>query len=172
MLSRFRISVAIEAAGLALSDELRAIVAVDADKRTDLQKEYLARYFKLVDPDGLIAEPEYDMGILMREDPRELLHGDAHERASWLAEHTGLDPVAIWEWGVVERVSTGLLCTGVDLQPVGREMLAVADRVADCSRLRRYASVCRSAHERRPERGWTHSDFSRILWLVPRCAAA
>src|SRR5207237_10502303 len=51
MLSRFRISVAIEAAGLALSDELRAIVAVDADKRTDLQKEYLARYFKLVDPE-------------------------------------------------------------------------------------------------------------------------
>jgi streptomycin 6-kinase len=87
--------------------------------------------FKLVDPDGLLAEPEYDLGILMREDPRELLHGDPRERAQWLAERTGLDPVAIWEWGVVERVSTGLLCTRVDLQPGGREMLAVADRVAD-----------------------------------------
>src|SRR6185436_8383339 len=41
MLSRFRISVAIEPAGLALSDELRAIVSVDAAQRTDLQKEYL-----------------------------------------------------------------------------------------------------------------------------------
>jgi hypothetical protein len=51
MLSRFRISVATEAAGLGLSDELRAIVAVDAATRTDLQKEYLSRYFKLTDPE-------------------------------------------------------------------------------------------------------------------------
>jgi WD40 repeat protein/mono/diheme cytochrome c family protein len=51
MLSRFRISVATEAAGLALSDELRAIVAVDAGMRTDPQKEYLLRYFKLIDPE-------------------------------------------------------------------------------------------------------------------------
>jgi streptomycin 6-kinase len=86
--------------------------------------------FKLVDPDGLLAEAEYDMGILMREDPRELLHGDPEARSRWLAARTGLDAVAIWEWGVVERVSTGLLCTSVDLQPAGREMLAVADLVA------------------------------------------
>ena len=87
--------------------------------------------FKLVDPDGLLAEAEYDMGVLMREDPRELLHGDPHERARWLARRCGLDATAIWQWGVVERVSTGLLCTKVELQPVGREMLAVADRVAE-----------------------------------------
>lgn len=86
--------------------------------------------FRLVDPDGLLAEAEYDMGILMREDPLELLDGDPRERARWLALRTGLDPAAIWEWGAVERVSTGLLCTKVGLQPVGREMLAVADRVA------------------------------------------
>ena len=87
--------------------------------------------FRLVDPDGLLAEAEYDMGILMREDPLELLESDAHERARWLAARTGLDATAIWEWGVVERVSTGLLCTEIDLQPVGRQMLAVADRVAE-----------------------------------------
>lgn len=87
--------------------------------------------FKLVDPDGLLAEAEYDMGILMREDPLELLDGDGHERARWLAARSNLDATAIWEWGVVERVSTGLLCTKIDLQPVGREMLAVADRVAE-----------------------------------------
>jgi streptomycin 6-kinase len=83
--------------------------------------------FRLVDPDGLLAEPEYDLGIIMREDP---LDGDPHERSRWLAAHTGLDAAAIWEWGVVERVSTGLLGTKVGLQPVAREMLAVADRVA------------------------------------------
>jgi streptomycin 6-kinase len=86
--------------------------------------------FKLVDPDGLLAEPEYDLGIIMREDPLDLLNGDPHERARWLATHTGLDATAIWEWGVVERVSTGLLGTKVGLQPVGRQMLAIADRVA------------------------------------------
>jgi streptomycin 6-kinase len=86
--------------------------------------------FKLVDPDGLLAEPEYDMGILMREDPAELLDGNARERAEWLARHTGLDSTAIWEWGVVERVSTGLLATKVGMQPIGREMLAVADLVS------------------------------------------
>jgi streptomycin 6-kinase len=86
--------------------------------------------FKLVDPDGLIAEAEYDMGILMREDPVELLHGDPHERARWLAARCGLDATAIWEWGVAERVATGLWLTQIELQPVGRDMLATADQVA------------------------------------------
>lgn len=87
--------------------------------------------FKLIDPDGLLAEAEYDMGILMREDPVELISGDPRERARRLAASTGLDAAAIWEWGAVERVSTGLLCTKVELQPVGREMLMVADRLAE-----------------------------------------
>jgi len=84
--------------------------------------------FKLVDPDGLLAQPEYDLGIIMREDP---LEGDLHERARWLAHETGLDEEAIWEWGVVERVSTGLLGTRVGLQPIAKNMLVTADRLAD-----------------------------------------
>ncbi len=87
--------------------------------------------FKLVDPDGLLAEAEYDLGILMREDPAELLGGDPRERARWLARRCGLDATAIWEWGVVERVSTGLLATRIGLQPAGSQMLAVAERVAE-----------------------------------------
>lgn len=94
--------------------------AVEADKG-----------FKLVDPDGLLAEPELEMAVLMREDPLELPVGDERARARWLAARLHLDAEAIWEWGVVERVSTGLLATKVDLQPIGRDMLAVADRVAD-----------------------------------------
>lgn len=86
--------------------------------------------FKLVDPDGLLAEAECDLGILMREDPVELMQGDPRERARWLAARTGLDAVAIWEWGVVERVSTGLLCTEIGLEPAGRQMLAAADAIA------------------------------------------
>jgi streptomycin 6-kinase len=86
--------------------------------------------FKLVDPDGLVAEPEHDLGVLMREDPLDLLQGRPWDRAHQLAARTALDATAIWEWGVVERVSTGLSCTEVDLQPVGRQMLEAADVIA------------------------------------------
>jgi streptomycin 6-kinase len=81
--------------------------------------------WKLVDPDGLVAEPECDLGVLMREDPVELMAGDPWERARWLAGRTGTDPVAIWEWGVVERLATGLLLDRLGL-PVGTDMLAAA----------------------------------------------
>ena len=87
--------------------------------------------FKLVDPDGLLAEPAYDLGIIMREQPAELLEGDPRRRSRWLAERTGVDETAIWEWGVVERVSTGLLGTRIDLQPVARQMLDAAEVAAD-----------------------------------------
>jgi streptomycin 6-kinase len=89
------------------------------------------RGFRLIDPDGLVAEAECDLGVLMREDPAELRDGDPRARARWLARRCGLDATAIWEWGAVERVSTGLLCTLIGLQPVGREMLATADFVAN-----------------------------------------
>ena len=109
-------------------DERAVLVHGDVHQWNTLEA---SRGFKLIDPDGLLAEAEYDLGIIMREDPVELLHGDPHERARWLAQRTGLDAAAIWEWGVIERVSTGLLCTKIDLQPVGRDMLAAADHVAN-----------------------------------------
>lgn len=86
--------------------------------------------YKLVDPDGLWAEPEYDLGVLMREDAVELMAGDPWDRARWLAGRTGTDATAIWEWGVAERVSTGLIATAIGLQPVGAEMLAAADAIS------------------------------------------
>jgi streptomycin 6-kinase len=87
--------------------------------------------FKLVDPDGLSAEAEYDLGILMREDPGELLTAaDPRARARWLAARTGRDERAIWEWGNAERVSTGLLLAELGVEPVGTEMLAAANRIA------------------------------------------
>jgi streptomycin 6-kinase len=109
-------------------DERAVLVHGDVHQWNALQAGGSA--FRLVDPDGLLAEPEYDLGVLMREDPVELLQGDPHQRARWLAARCGLDATAIWQWGVAERVSTGLLCTRIDLQPVGREMLAAAEKVA------------------------------------------
>ena len=108
-------------------DELAVLVHGDVHQWNALEA---VDGFKLVDPDGLLAEPEYDLGIIMREDPLDALAGDPRERSRRLAARTALDETAIWEWGVVERVSTGLLGTKVGLQPVAREMLLVAERVA------------------------------------------
>jgi len=107
-------------------DERAVLVHGDVHQWNALEAE---GGFKLIDPDGLRAEPEYDLGIIMREDPLPLLTGDPTERASWLAARTSLDAGAVWEWGCVERVSTGLLGTRIGLQPVAREMLAAADRI-------------------------------------------
>jgi hypothetical protein len=52
------------------------------------------------------------------------------ERGRWLAQRTGRDETTIWEWGVVERMSTGLLCTQIGLQRHGRLLLAAADALA------------------------------------------
>jgi streptomycin 6-kinase len=111
-------------------DERAVLVHGDVHQWNALSSPVDDAVFKLVDPDGLLAEAEYDLGIIMREDPVELMEGDPTERARWLAQATGRDAQAIWEWGVVQRVSTGLLGTQVELQPVAGEMLAAADRVA------------------------------------------
>ncbi len=86
--------------------------------------------FRLVDPDGVVAEPEHDLGVLMREDPVDLVERGPWERARRLAALTGTDPTAIWEWGVIERVACGLDLVAIGVQPVGDEMLFAADAVA------------------------------------------
>lgn len=68
--------------------------------------------FKLVDPEGLRSEPAHDLGVPMREYNEPLLAGDTprlvRERAELLASLCEVDPEAVWQWGFVERVSTGL----------------------------------------------------------------
>ncbi len=68
--------------------------------------------YKFVDPDGLFIEPAYDLGILMRDWDEDLLKGSPRsrgvQRCLTLAELTGAAPAAIWEWGFIERTSTGL----------------------------------------------------------------
>jgi streptomycin 6-kinase len=107
-------------------DERSVLVHGDAHQLNALQS---GDGFKLVDPHGLLAEAEYDLGVLMRGDPVELLAGDPVDRARWLAARTGLGLAAIWEWGVVERLSSGLHCTRIDLQPLGRDTLRAAEAV-------------------------------------------
>ncbi len=84
--------------------------------------------YKLIDPDGLLAEPEYDLGVIMRQDLID--PADLRASARGLANGTGLDETAIWEWAAVERLSSGLWCTRLELQPLGRDLLRTADAVA------------------------------------------
>lgn len=84
--------------------------------------------WKLVDPDGVLGEPEYELGVLMREDPVEL-RADPLGRARWLAERTGTDATAIWEWGLLHRLQNGLSCVADGLEPHGTDSLTTADQL-------------------------------------------
>lgn len=94
------------------------------------------RRFKLIDPDGLVIERAYDLAIPMREWSGELLSGDplmlGVQRCRRLAALTGVQPEPIWQWGFIERTSTGLLCLKLGL-PGGHDMLTVAQRWAEAS---------------------------------------
>ncbi|MEY2431998.1 MAG: streptomycin 6-kinase [Acidimicrobiaceae bacterium] len=99
------------------------LVHGDAHGWNTLEESVGSSRFKFVDPDGLIAEREYDLAIPMREFNDELLAGDplaiGQARCRRLSQRTGTDADAIWEWGFIERVSTGLL-----LKKEGHEQLA------------------------------------------------
>lgn len=68
--------------------------------------------FVYVDPEAFVAEPAYDLGIVLRDWTEEFLNGSTRSlvrhRCGLLAKHSGLDGDAIWEWGFLERVATGL----------------------------------------------------------------
>ena len=92
--------------------------------------------FCFVDPDGFVADRAYDLGVALRDwcsrlqgaDARRVLEG----YGQILAERTGVDTVRIWEWGFVERVSTGLyVLDTVGSTAVGRPFLDTAERLLD-----------------------------------------
>lgn len=67
--------------------------------------------FKFVDPDGLFIERAHDLSISMREWSEELkpdILAEGHERCASLSRLTGVDPQAIWQWSVIERLVNGL----------------------------------------------------------------
>ncbi len=85
---------------------------------------------KFVDPDGLLAEPACDLAVPMRGWSTELRDAPVRrgrERCAYLAASCGVDERAIWQWGFMERVSTGLHLLELGIEEETREMLAVAD---------------------------------------------
>lgn len=87
--------------------------------------------FVFVDPDGFLAEPAYDLGVILRDWCPQLLAGDAKAVArgycALLAEHSGVDEAAIWEWGFLERVSTGLYVLAYGAEDVASPFLETAE---------------------------------------------
>lgn len=87
--------------------------------------------YKFVDPDGLIVEPAYDLAIPMREWGAELAGPNAAARgaarARMICALTGVDAESVWQWGLMERVATGLMGLEIGFPDVERDFLQVAD---------------------------------------------
>ena len=89
--------------------------------------------YVFVDPDGLVADRAYDLGVAMRDWSGSLGGQDAARVArgfcAVLAERSGVDGQRIWEWGFLERVSTGLYLLDLGAPMVARPFLASAERL-------------------------------------------
>ena len=87
--------------------------------------------FVFVDPDGFLADPAYDLGVVLRDWCAQLLAADAPALARrycrLLATRTGVDETAIWEWGFLERVSTGLYVLEYGAEDLARPFLTTAE---------------------------------------------
>ncbi|WP_432486144.1 aminoglycoside phosphotransferase [Kineococcus esterisolvens] len=92
--------------------------------------------FVLLDPDGFCGDPTYDLGVAVRDwcpqllattTPIEVLAGYCR----LLAEQTATDPVVVWEWGYLERVSTGLYALSFSAEEHAQPYLHTAQALLD-----------------------------------------
>lgn len=91
--------------------------------------------YKFIDPEVGFIEPEYDLGCWLRGWRPARGHEPsvgrlARDAASQLAVLTGTDTQAIWEWGFIERISSGLLLMRLG-HDEGALYLSIADAIAD-----------------------------------------
>ncbi|GAB3517380.1 hypothetical protein GCM10027402_00640 [Arthrobacter monumenti] len=92
--------------------------------------------FVFVDPDGFLGDPAYDLGVALRDWNAELgvskePKGLAHHYCRVLASSSGANETAIWQWGFLERVSTGLYALSLGAEDLGRPFLRSAEALAD-----------------------------------------
>ena len=101
----------------------------DPPRRAMLQED--------LDPDGFVADRAYDLGAALRDWSSTLLGPDGRTvvegYCAILAERSNVDAQRIWEWGFLERVSTGLYLLDVVGAPdrVARPYLDSAERLVD-----------------------------------------
>jgi len=107
------------------------LVHGDAHNFNILQDQSLSEEsFKLIDPDGIWAEPAYDLGVIMREWADDLAINPAErlvERLTFLHKITGLEKRPIWQWGLIQCVATGLVLLQSDQQEEGQKLIAIGE---------------------------------------------
>ena len=113
-------------------DPQRAILAHgDPHTHNLLRSPEATSGYKLIDPDGLFIEPEYDLGVVMREWNLDDLGGQhaARRVRTWcgeLAGWTGTRAEVIEQWALIERVSTSIALAQLGLPEQARALLDVA----------------------------------------------
>lgn len=89
--------------------------------------------FRFIDPDGLAIEPAYDLGVLLRAWHEGIEGRHAHDIARSHVRHltrrTQVPSEPIWQWGYIERVSTGLHLLQIGQIAEGRAYLDVAEAI-------------------------------------------
>ena len=119
-----------------------ALLAKEADPSRDvlchgdphagnaLRAQGIPRY-RFIDPEGFRCEPEYDVGVVLRDFSRQLLAIGDLRQAQSLHEQllreattaTGTDVLRTREWAFVERVTTGLYLRWFDDLEAARTFL-------------------------------------------------
>ena len=87
--------------------------------------------YVFVDPDGIVIEPEYDLGVTLREFGRAELgpdpSGALRDLCASLANRTGTDAEVIWQWAFIERATTGVALWSLGLHQEARLLWEVLD---------------------------------------------
>lgn len=94
----------------------------------------------LIDPDGFVGERAYDLGVVLRDACVEFASAEAQNPGAGvgllrsgchqLAEMSGVDAQRIWQWGFVERVTTGLYLHWFGYPEQGDSFLSTAEIIA------------------------------------------
>lgn len=113
-------------------DPVAAVVCHgDAHQWNTLSDPATPGAFKLVDPDGAWAERAYDLAIYLREWGAPAPRGDrsamARRRCALLAAAGAAPAQAIWEWGLIQIISNGLVLLKEGLPEIATAQLAMAE---------------------------------------------
>ena len=93
---------------------------------------------RLIDPLGLLAEPAYDLAFFMRAPyfTGPWIYGPARlgrAQCALLAELSGAEERAIWQWGFLTRVFNGLSARRRGIHRKARRLLGMAEALAEAA---------------------------------------
>lgn len=87
--------------------------------------------YKFIDPDGMVFEKSYDLGVLMREWPDEFekdVPAEVMKRSEFLSRLTGVDSRDICDWGLLQMTATALVLLQIGQNELGYRMLRIAEK--------------------------------------------